>query len=188
MKPARTLSVKALTASNPNTITNNDMTFKESRLYTILANFKNQSDCFKFAVIVTFIAFLIGIYLYTIPIAGKSLLFFISAPAATFFPSYLGWKRTFKSQKDYEFWELVGLSVFLTFVVHFLIFLILDVISVLGSLFTRSDVLSTLIGSLTYMAAIRMVVSLYYFGLLSVAIFVLVGLYIFMNAKNIKEV
>lgn len=153
-------------------------------LYPRLKRFHNLKDNSKFAIIMSFVAFLFGLYWYTIPMAAEHIFFFISAPIATYFPSLIGWKITFKSSKDYKIGNLIGLSVILSPIVHYINFVVLYIVRLFQSVFSQYVETETLLGSLTYLTFLRMMISLYLVGLITVLTFILTGIYVFKTQKT----
>ncbi len=151
-----------------------------------LSDFRRLSDHARFAILMTLFAFAFGIYLYTIPIAAEHIYFYISAPIATYFPSYLLWKIFLKNKKDYTIGNIIGLSIALTIIVHYLNFVILDIGRLIGSIFFKNVESESLFGILTYLSWIRMTVSLYLVGIPTCLLFILVGMYIIKTTRNLK--
>ena len=49
---------------------------------------RTKTDKLRYSIISTIVAFILGLYFYTIPFAAEHIYFFISAPIATFFQVY----------------------------------------------------------------------------------------------------
>lgn len=154
--------------------------------------FSYESDKFRFAVISTIIAFLLGIIGYKISVAGEHIYFFISAPIATFIPSYLIWNITFQSKKDYKFINVIVIAFILTLVTHYLNFVILGLGRLVcyyltGNCTDYTGEVESLLGTLTYYSFLRTIISLYYWGPITFGFFILSCLYVLRTAKLIEN-
>ncbi len=150
---------------------------------------KSKSDAFRFASISAACAFLVGIKGYTISIAADHIYFFISAPIAAFLCSYVFWRLTFKSFKDYKTLNVIALALILTVVTHYLNFVILGLgrlvwYHLTGNGADYSGQVDSLFATITYVGYFSTLISLYYFGLISYILFVLSGLYILRTTKT----
>lgn len=148
-------------------------------------------DNLRYSVISTMVAFVIGLYCYYIPIAGEHIYFFISAPIATFFPSYFIWNWTFKTTKDYKIGNILSVALILTSITHYLDFVVLGIGRELCYLLIGkyTDYISqpeSFLSTLTYLSWGRMLISLYYFGLVTFVTFSVVGIYI-MKTSNLRD-
>lgn len=153
---------------------------------------RNKTDELRYSVISTIIAFILGLYFYTIPIAAEHIYFFISAPIATFLPSLFLWKWTFKSTKDYKIANILSVSLILTLIIHYLNFAVLGIGRILCYYLTgnRTDLTEqteSLIGTFTYISWLRMRISLYYFGLATFIIISSVGIYVMKTSSLIDN-
>lgn len=142
----------------------------------------------KFAVISTIIAFILGLIIYMISIAGEHIYFFLSAPIATFFPAYFIWKRIFKKSTDYKINNIVGVSVILTIVTHYLNFVVLGLGRLVcyyltGGCTDYNGEVESLFGTLTHISLLRMLISLYSWGLISLVLYILIGVYMMRTHK-----
>ncbi len=146
----------------------------------VITYFLNLKEHNQFALLLSFVMFLLGIYWYSVPIASNHLLFFISAPLASYFPAKLLWKITFKHKKHYTYFNLIGLSVILTMISIYLNFFILDIIE-----FIKHQQIETLLNSITLFSMLRIFIAIYYIGLISIASIFITGLFIFkLSNKN----
>lgn len=152
-----------------------------------LSDFRQLSDYARFATLMALFAFVFGIYWYTVPIAAEHINFYISAPIATYFPSYLLWKIFLKSKKDYTIGNIIGLSILLTIIVHYLNFVTLGIGRLIGSIFFKNVETEPFLDTLTFISWLRMAISLYYVGIVTCILFVLTGLYIVKTAKKPTE-
>jgi hypothetical protein len=140
-------------------------------------------DKLRYSIISTLVAFVLGLFCYTIPIAAEHIYFFISAPIATFFPSYFIWKWTFKTTKDYKIGNVLSVGLILTLITHYLNFVVLGIGRILcyfltGNCTDYTGQTESFLGTLTYISWLRMLISLYYFGLVTLVIYSAVGFYV----------
>ena len=149
-------------------------------------------DILRFTYISTFFAFFFGIYWYSIPIASEHIYFFISAPIATFFPCYFIWKWKFKTKEDYKIGNVIEVALILTFITHYLNFVVLGIGRVLCHFFTGkctdyTGQTESVLETLTYVSWLRMLISLYYFGLVTLIIFSVIGISIIKTSKLLND-
>ncbi len=152
----------------------------------------SKSDRLQFAILSTTFAFTLGIIAYTIPMAAEHIYFFISAPIATFFPSYLIWKLIFKKEKDYKIGNIIVIAIILTVLTHYLNFVILGLgrlicYYLIGNCTDHTGEVESLIGTLTYYSFLRTGISLYYWGVLSLGLYITIGLYVMKRTRITKE-
>lgn len=152
--------------------------------YSLWTKFQRLRDHVKFATITTLVAFILGLYWYTIPFAADHIYFFISAPIATYFPSLLAWKLTFKSQNGFKIGRVIGLSVMLTLLCHYLNFVVLGVGRLIESLFSDNVEGESLFETVTYISWLRMTISLYHVGLITLILFVLTGVFVIKSSTK----
>ena len=145
--------------------------------------FHSKSDKIRFAIISTFFSFISGLIAFSIPIALEHIYFFISAPLATYLPSYWFWKTNIKLEKDYKPLNIILLGLGLTVTVHYFNFVILGIGNILcfylfGKCTDYTGNVDSLLGALTYISFLRTFFSLYYWGLFTLILFTISGLYV----------
>jgi len=152
----------------------------------------SKSDKIRFAYISTFFAFISGLIAFSIPIALDHIYFFISAPLATYLPSYWFWKTNIKSEKDYKPLNIILLGLGLTVTVHYFNFVILGIGNILcfylfGKCTNYAGNVDSILGTLTYISFLRTFISLYYWGLFTLILFIISGLYVARTSKKNKH-
>ena len=148
---------------------------------------QDLSDHYRFSVISTFVAFILGLYWYTIPIAAEHIYFFVSAPMATFYPCLLMWRKTFKTKNDSRIRNVFALAFFLTLITHYLNFVILGIGQLIINWFWQTEPPESIIETITYTTWLRMLISLYYFGFITFILFLIIGIYTIKTSKIEKE-
>ncbi len=147
-----------------------------------------KPDEVRFAIVSIIFAFLQGIIAYLIPIAAEHICFFISAPLAIILPSYFLWKVTFKSKKNYNLGNVFIVSFFLTLFSHYLNFVFLGLgrlicYNLTGNCTDFIGEVESLFETVTYLSFFRTAISLYYWGLITLIVNILIGLYILRTSK-----
>jgi len=149
----------------------------------------SKNDAFRFALFSTIIAFIIGVITYTIPMATEHIYFFISAPIATFLPCYLLWEIAVKRKNDYKISNVILISFGLTIITHYLNFVILGLgrlicYSLTGYCADYNGEVEGIIETLTYTSILRALISLFYWGILTLILFIVTGIYIIKTSKK----
>ncbi len=80
-----------------------------SRLFLI-----HHADRVRFAAYTTTPGLLLGVYLFTVPLAAGHVYFFISLPLAVWVSAWFGWKLAMKPEDRHSLLTLLGLSIWLT--------------------------------------------------------------------------
>ena len=150
---------------------------------------RTKTDKLRYSIISTIVAFILGLYFYTIPFAAEHIYFFISAPIATFFPSLFLWKWKFKTTKNYKIGNVLSAALILTLIIHYLNFVVIGIGRILcyyltGKCTDYTGQTESLLGTLTYISWFRMLISLYNFGFLTFVIVSSVGIYV-MKTSNL---
>ena len=150
---------------------------------------RTKTDKLRYSIISTIVAFILGLYFYTIPFAAEHIYFFISAPIATFFPSLFLWKWKFKTTKNYKIGNVLSVALILTLITHYLNFVLIGIGRILcyyltGKCTDYTGQTESLLGTLTYISWFRMLISLYNFGFLTFVIVSSVGIYV-MKTSNL---
>ena len=151
-----------------------------------------KTDRFRFSIISTIFAFIIGLICYFIPIAAEHIYFFLSAPISTFISCYFIWHWTFKSNNDYKIGNVVMIGVILTFICHYLNFVLLGFGRIIcnyltGNYADYTGQTESILGTLTYITFIQILISLYKLGLITWIMFIIVGIYVIKTSTSINK-
>lgn len=150
----------------------------------------SKPDKLRFATLTSIFSFVLGIIAYLTPITSEHFYFFISAPLATFIASYFAWHITFKTNEDYRTGNVVAIGILLTVASHYLNFVLLGLGRFIAYHITGN---STYVGAsdslasiLIYISFFQTIISLYYFGIITIALFIFSGLIVMRTSGKEK--
>ncbi|MBK8874611.1 MAG: hypothetical protein IPN13_12080 [Bacteroidetes bacterium] len=133
------------------------------------------------------LAFLVGIYGYTVSIAGEHIYFFVPAPIAAFIVSGLMWKWTFKQKDDYKVGNVISMGLIGVPIIHYLTFVLMGLgrficYYLTGKCTDYSGKHESIIFVMS-ISIIQSLISIYKIGILTVPSGILIGLFTMRKSK-----
>lgn len=152
----------------------------------------SEKDWFRYAILSSLLAFLVGIYGYTVSIAGEHIYFFVPAPIAAFLISGLIWKWTFKQKDDYKVGNVISVGLIGVPIIHYLTFVLIGLVRYICYHLTGNCTdYAGKPDSITYIltsSIFQSLISIYKIGVLTVPSGILIGLFIMKNSKFSQNV
>ena len=151
-----------------------------------LLHLKGISDKNRYSIYSSFLAFILGIYFYRVPLASEHMNFFYSLPLASFICTQIGWKLVMKTNENYSFSNIAALSLILTITTSFLNWFILAIERrITGDYTDYNGQQESIITTLIYYPFFQTFLSLLMVGFVGVLLFIISGLFV-IKTKHIK--